>query len=177
MQLDGKVAVVTGGANETGRAVALRLATEGAIVVIADVDAERGHATADEISARGGRAAFVATDVTVDGDARRMIAAADQGIGGPHVLVNNAGRWGSANFPDATAEEWGATLDLNLHAAMLATQLALEPMHAAGGGGAVVNDASTAGLDSEPYACHEYGAATCRPDPLPRPRSPTSASA
>jgi NAD(P)-dependent dehydrogenase (short-subunit alcohol dehydrogenase family) len=158
MQLDGKVAVVTGGANETGRAIALRLANEGAIVVIADVDAEHGHATVDEISANGGRAAFVAIDVTVDGDVRRMIAAAHQGIGGPHVLVNNAGGWGAANFPDATADQWGATLDLNLRAAMLAAQLALEPMRAAGGG-AVVNIASTAGLGSQPYASPEYGAA------------------
>ena len=49
--LDGTVAVVTGGANETGRAIALRLANEGAIVVIADVDAERGHATVDAVVA------------------------------------------------------------------------------------------------------------------------------
>lgn len=158
MQLDGKVAVVTGGANETGRTIALRLAGEGAIVVIADVDAERGRATVDQISASGGRAAFVATDVTVDDDLRRMIAATGHGIGGPHVLVNNAGGWGEVNFPEATPEQWGATLDLNLRAAMLATQLALEPMRAAGGG-AVVNVASTAGLGHEAYASPEYGTA------------------
>jgi NAD(P)-dependent dehydrogenase (short-subunit alcohol dehydrogenase family) len=100
----------------------------------------------------------VATDVTVDADARRMIATADHGIGGPHVLVNNAGGWGEANFPDATPDQWRATLDLNLRAAMLATQLALEPMRTAGGG-AVVNIASTAGLGYDAYASPEYGAA------------------
>jgi NAD(P)-dependent dehydrogenase (short-subunit alcohol dehydrogenase family) len=158
VELEGRVAVVTGGARETGRAIALRLAAEGAIVVIADIDAERGDATVDQIAARGGRAAFVSTDVTVDDDVRRMIAAADQGRGGPHVLVNNAGGWGEANYPDATPQEWGATLDLNLRAAMLATQLALEPMRAAGGG-AVINIASTAGLGHDVYASPEYGAA------------------
>jgi NAD(P)-dependent dehydrogenase (short-subunit alcohol dehydrogenase family) len=158
VQLDGKVAVVTGGATETGRAIALRLATEGAIVVIADFDVDRGRATVDEISARGGRADFVPADVTVDDDLAQMMAVADQGRGGPHVLVNNAGGRGAANFPDAIPEQWGATLDLNLRAAMLATQLALEPMRAAGGG-AVVNIASTAGLGYEAYASPEYGAA------------------
>jgi NAD(P)-dependent dehydrogenase (short-subunit alcohol dehydrogenase family) len=89
-----------------------------------------------------------------------MIAAAGQGRGGPHVLVNNAGGGGHVepHFPDATPEQWGATLDLNLRGAMLATQLALGPMRAAGGG-AVVNVASTAGLGLAPYQSPEYGAA------------------
>lgn len=62
------------------------------------------------------------------------------------------------HFPDATPAQWGATLDLNLRAAMLATQLALEPMRRAGGG-AIVNTASTAGLGCEAYESPEYGAA------------------
>lgn len=155
VDLDGRVAVVTGAARETGRAISLRLAREGAIVVVADVDAEQGAATARQIEDSGGRAVFVATDVTDDDALRRMVAAAR---GGPHVLVNNAGGWGPANFPEATPEQWSATLDLNLRSAMLATQLALEPMRAAGGG-AVVNIASTAGVASDAYASPEYGAA------------------
>ena len=95
-------------------------------------------------------------DVTDDGDLRAMIAHS----GGLHVLVNNAGGGGHVepHFPDASPEQWGATLDLNLRGAMLATQLALEPMRAAGGG-AVVNVASTAGLGLAPYQSPEYGAA------------------
>jgi NAD(P)-dependent dehydrogenase (short-subunit alcohol dehydrogenase family) len=158
VEIEGRVAVVTGAARETGRAIAERLAAEGAIVVVADVDDEHGHATVRSIEAAGGRATFVATDVTDDEALRDMIAFAGQGRGGPHVLVNNTGGWGEANFPDAAAEQWSATLDLNLRAAMLATQLALEPMRAAGGG-AVVNIASTAGIASEAYASPEYGAA------------------
>jgi NAD(P)-dependent dehydrogenase (short-subunit alcohol dehydrogenase family) len=158
MEIDGKVAVVTGAARETGRAIALRLASEGAIVVVADVDAEHGRDTVDSIEAAGGRAAFVLTDVTDDDALRRLIDLADHGRGGPHVLVNNTGGWGEANYPEATVEQWTATLNLNLRAAMLATQLALEPMRAAGAG-AVVNIASTAGIGSDAYASPEYGAA------------------
>ena len=80
------------------------------------------------------------------------------GWAGLQILVNNAGGWGEANFPDGTAAQWSATLDLNLRAAMLATQLALEPMRAAGGG-VVINIASTAGLGSAPYVSPDYGAA------------------
>ena len=145
--------MVTGGACETGRAIALRLTAEGATVVIADVDAEHGPRTVQAIEAAGGRARFVATDMTDDEAVRRMIGGA-----APQVLVNSAGGWGEADYPDAAPAQWSATLDLNLRAAMLATQLALEPMRAAGGG-AVVNIASTAGIGDEAYASPEYGAA------------------
>jgi NAD(P)-dependent dehydrogenase (short-subunit alcohol dehydrogenase family) len=153
VQLEGRVAVVTGGARETGRAIALRLAAEGATPVIADVDAEHGAEAVRAIEAAGGRARFISTDMTDDEAVSRMIGAA-----APQVLVNNAGGWGAANYPDATLQQWSTTLDLNLRAAMLATQLALEPMRAAGGG-AVVNIASTAGIADTAYASPEYGAA------------------
>jgi NAD(P)-dependent dehydrogenase (short-subunit alcohol dehydrogenase family) len=126
--------------------------------VIADVDAEHGRAAVRDIEAAGGRSVFVPTDMTDDDAVRRMVSLAAQDVGGPHVLVNNTGGWGEANYPEATADQWSRTLDLNLRAAMLATQLALAPMGAAGGG-AVVNVASTAGIASDAYASPEYGAA------------------
>jgi NAD(P)-dependent dehydrogenase (short-subunit alcohol dehydrogenase family) len=158
VQLDGRVAVVTGGGAETGRAIARRLAAAGALVVVADVDRAAAEGTVAAIAEQGGHAAAIAADVTDDGDVRRMIEFAGRDGGGPHVLVNNAGGWGAANYPEATPEQWSATLDLNLRAAMLATQLALEPMRAAGGG-VVVNVASTAGIGSDAYASPDYGAA------------------
>jgi NAD(P)-dependent dehydrogenase (short-subunit alcohol dehydrogenase family) len=154
VEIGGSTALVTGGARETGRAIAQRLAAEGALVVIADVDAEHGHDAVRSIEAAGGRAIFAPTDVTDDQALRRAMSLA----GGPRVLVNNSGGRGTADFPDAPPEQWGATLDLNLRAAMLATHLALEPMRAAGGG-AVINIASTAGIGSTAYASPEYGAA------------------
>jgi NAD(P)-dependent dehydrogenase (short-subunit alcohol dehydrogenase family) len=155
------VAVVTGAGAETGRAIALRLAAGGALVVVADIDRAAAEATAAAIEEQGGTAAAIATDVTDDDDITRMIEFAGRdggGRAGPHILVNNAGGWGEANYPQATPAQWSSTLDLNLRAAMLATQLALEPMRAAGGG-VVVNIASTAGIGSEPYASPDYGAA------------------
>jgi NAD(P)-dependent dehydrogenase (short-subunit alcohol dehydrogenase family) len=158
VDLEGRVALVTGAGAETGRAIALRLAAGGALVVVADVDQAAAEDTVDEIEAQSGHAAAIAADVTNDEDVRRMIGFAGRDGGGPHVLVNNAGGWGAANFPEAAPAQWSATLDLNLRAPMLATQLALEPMQRAGGG-VVVNVASTAGLGSAPYASPDYGAA------------------
>jgi NAD(P)-dependent dehydrogenase (short-subunit alcohol dehydrogenase family) len=158
VQLDGRVAVVTGGGAETGRAIALRLAAGGALVVVADIDLAAAEGTVRAIEEQSGHAAAIAVDVTDDGAVRRMIEFAGRDGGGPHVLVNNAGGWGAANYPEAAPEQWSATLDLNLRSAMLATQLALEPMRASGGG-VVVNIASTAGIGTDAYASPDYGAA------------------
>lgn len=160
MEIDGIVAIVTGAAAGTGRAIALRLAAEGAIVLVGDVDARRGEETVRAIEADGGHAGFVRADVRLDEDVRKLVAAAHRGPSGPRILVNNAGGGGHVepHFPDAAPEDWGATLDLNLRGAMLATQLCLEPMRR-NGGGVVVNIASTAGLGLRPYHSPEYGAA------------------
>lgn len=145
MDLRGTVAVVTGAAVGIGRALALRL------------DAAGGRRTAELI---GAHAAFVPVDVRRDEDLRAMTATAIERFGGLDVLVGNAGGGGHVppHFPAAPPEVWGATLDLNLRAAMRATQLALEPMRRAGRG-AVVNVASTAGIESSRYRSPEYAAA------------------
>jgi NAD(P)-dependent dehydrogenase (short-subunit alcohol dehydrogenase family) len=152
MKLEGGVAVVTGAAAGTGRAIARRLAGAGARVVIADVDDERGEATARELDV-----AYVHADMTDPDDVRTMV---DRAVaeGELRLLVNNAGGGGHVppHFPEATPEQWGATLDLNLRGPMLATQLALRAMPQ---GGAVVNIASMSGIEDEPYVSPEYGAA------------------
>jgi NAD(P)-dependent dehydrogenase (short-subunit alcohol dehydrogenase family) len=160
MELTDRVAIVTGAAVGTGRAIAERLAAEGAVVAVADIDDAEAGETVARIAAAGGRAERVHADVRAAGDLADLVAFAARNLGGLDVLVNNAGGGGHVppHFRDASPAEWGATLDLNLRGAMLATQLALEPM-AAAGGGAVVNVASTAGLGLAPYACPEYAAA------------------
>jgi NAD(P)-dependent dehydrogenase (short-subunit alcohol dehydrogenase family) len=152
MELRGRVALVTGAAAGTGRAIAARLAREGAVVVVADVDDTRGQATALELDAE-----YVHADMTSPDDVRTMVdfAAAQGALG---LLVNNAGGGGHVppHFPEATPEQWGAWLDLNLRGPMLATQLAMRAMP---NGGAVVNIASMSGIEDEPYVSPEYGAA------------------
>jgi NAD(P)-dependent dehydrogenase (short-subunit alcohol dehydrogenase family) len=157
MELTGKVAVVTGAAVGIGRALARRFGAEGCAVVVADVDAANGARTAELV---GGAAAFVPVDVRSHQDLSTMIATAVDRFGGLHVLVNNAGGGGhiAPHFPDAPADVWGAKLELNLTSAMRATQLALEPMRASGGG-VVVNIASVAGVETSRYQSPEYAAA------------------
>ncbi len=157
MELTGKVAVVTGAAVGIGRALARRLGAEGCAVVVADVDAANGTHTAELI---GDAAVFVPVDVRSDEELSTMTATAVDRFGGLHILINNAGGGGhiAPHFPDAPGEVWGAKLELNLTSAMRATQLALEPMRASGGG-VVVNIASIAGVGTGPYQSPEYAAA------------------
>jgi NAD(P)-dependent dehydrogenase (short-subunit alcohol dehydrogenase family) len=160
MDLHGRVAVVTGAAAGAGRVIASRLASAGARVLVADVDSGNGQRVVDDIAAGGGAADFVWTDVCDEESIDSTVRLAAQAGGGPHILVNNAGGWGGAGrqFPAATPTEWGRVLDLNLRGPMLMTQRCLEPMRRAGGG-AVVNVASSAGLELTAYASPEYGTA------------------
>jgi NAD(P)-dependent dehydrogenase (short-subunit alcohol dehydrogenase family) len=156
--LRGAVAVVTGAAVGTGRAIALRLAAEGAAVVMADVDADGGEQTRRLVEDGGGRAALVVADLRSPAGVTAAVEAATSRFGRLDVLVNNAGGGGHLppHFPDAAPAEWGTLLDLNLRAPMLATQLAIAAMR---DGGVVVNVASTAGLGHRPYQSPEYAAA------------------
>ncbi len=151
MRIDGKLAVVTGAAVGIGRAIAQRLAAEGAEVVVADIDESGGMQTCGSI---GARARFVRVDLRDDDAVADLMACQ------PRILVNNAGGGPSLRpcFPEASVERWSASLDLNLRAPMLATQLALGAMRAAGGG-AIVNVGSTAGLGFGPHVSPEYSAA------------------
>jgi NAD(P)-dependent dehydrogenase (short-subunit alcohol dehydrogenase family) len=153
MDLDGKTALVTGGAAGIGAGIAERLAAEGMDVVIADLDQQAGKATASRI---GG--SFVRADVASEAGVRTAVGAACRAPGGLSVLVSNAGGFQEPCFPAAGPPRWGYTLDLNLRAVMLATQLVLDPM-AAGRGGAIITIASVAGLGTTSHDCPEYAAA------------------
>jgi 3-oxoacyl-[acyl-carrier protein] reductase len=164
MDLAGGTAIVTGAGGGLGRALAEGFAHAGAGVVIADVDAQAAHGTALLVRARGVPAPTVVGDVRRPADAARIISAAAsaepaESVGGSLVLVNNAGGWSpAAQYPEAPPAEWTSTLELNLHAPMLLTQLVLPAMRRQGGG-AVINIASSAALGDAAYGSPEYGAA------------------
>ena len=161
MDLDGKTALVTGGAAGIGAGIAERLAAEGMDVVIADLDREAGTATAEKLGGSFVRADLATADgvrAAVDAAGRHSAAGRRSAAGGLGVLVSNAGGAGEPCFPAADPAQWGYTLDLNLRAAMLATQLVLDPM-AAAGGGAIITVASVAGLGTTSHDSPEYAAA------------------
>ena len=124
MDIRGQIALVTGGADGIGAGIAERLTAEGMRVVIADLDQEAGPATAARI---GG--SFVAADAATGAGVRTAVETA----GAVGVLVNSAGGTEEPCFPAASPAKWERTLDLNLHAVMLATQLVLDPMRDRGG--------------------------------------------
>jgi NAD(P)-dependent dehydrogenase (short-subunit alcohol dehydrogenase family) len=158
MDLNDKVAAVTGAGSGTGWAIAQRLGSEGCAVVVADLEAGPGLDSVRLIERAGGRAVYVMTDVRSDHDCEALVASAEHTYGGLDVLVNCAGGTPSPHFPDADIAHWAATLELNLRGPMVATQAALEAMRRRSGG-AIVNIASTAGLGYAPYISPEYGAA------------------
>jgi NAD(P)-dependent dehydrogenase (short-subunit alcohol dehydrogenase family) len=173
MELEGKISVITGGGSGLGRHLALGLAEAGAGVVVADLDPEAAGETAELVRALGKPAAAVVGDVRDPAFAQSLI---DEGrrqgrppaghaatsldrSGGPHILINNAGGWtvGDQQYPRAPAAAWSATLDLNLRAPMLLSQLALGPMSELGDG-VIINIASSAALGADGYGSPEYAA-------------------
>jgi 3-oxoacyl-[acyl-carrier protein] reductase len=132
--LKDKVAVVTGGTQGIGRATALRLAAEGAKVVVTARGRERLDAVVAEIRAAGGTVHAVAADVALADDCARIVDETLRAFGGVDVLVNNAGTARIGAFESVTDEAWQADLDLKLFAAIRLIRLALPSMKARGGG-------------------------------------------
>jgi NAD(P)-dependent dehydrogenase (short-subunit alcohol dehydrogenase family) len=147
MKLAGKVALITGAASGIGRASAFLFAREGATIVAADIDAAGAQATATRIREDGGQAIAVAGDVSVAGDAERMVAASVEACGGLHVLFNNAGIFRHGTVVETEEAEWDRVLAVNLKGVFLVSKYVL-PHMIAGGGGTVVNTASTAGVNA-----------------------------
>jgi NAD(P)-dependent dehydrogenase (short-subunit alcohol dehydrogenase family) len=146
MEIRGKAAVITGAGSGIGRAVAERLAQEGASVVIADIDAAGGAETVKRIETAGGRATFVRADVTSEADTRKMLDTALQKFGGLHILHNNAGiGTGAPGFPLVEPARWHLVIEIDLQAVVLGTGLAA-PIMEKQGGGVIINTASMAGL-------------------------------
>jgi NAD(P)-dependent dehydrogenase (short-subunit alcohol dehydrogenase family) len=154
----GKTALVTGAGTGIGRVIALRLAREGAAVVVNDVDEPTGIQTSADIAETGGKASFARADVTQDAELEAAVVHAERTFGGLDILVNNAGGFPYPVFPEAPLEHWSRSFDLNLRSAMVAIHFAV-PALQRNGGGAIVNIASSAGLGLAPHPAPEYAVA------------------
>ncbi|PKB79821.1 MAG: cyclopentanol dehydrogenase [SAR202 cluster bacterium Io17-Chloro-G9] len=148
-RLDGKVALISGGARGQGAAEARLFAREGAKVVIGDVLDPEGTRVAAEIAESGGDALYVHLDVTHEEDWRSAIGEAISSYGRLDVLVNNAGIWRRGRVEDTTVEDWDTILDVNAKGVFLGTKQAIPEMRKAGGG-SIINISSTAGLVGGP---------------------------
>ena len=114
--LDNKVAIVSGSGRGIGRKIALKLAAEGAAVVVNDLDAEPAKETVAAIEAAGGKAVAVPGSVTAPGFAEEFVAAAVDNFGGLDIIVNNAGYTWDSVIQKMTDEQWDAILDVHLKA-------------------------------------------------------------
>ncbi len=149
MRLNGKVAIVTGGAQGMGRAISLRYAQEGANVVVADRYGDGAEQVAREIEASDGRATAVAVDVRDQAQVQQMIDVAVERFGGLDVLVNNAGVGKIIPFLETTEADWDFMFDINCKGLLWCSQAAARQMIAQERGGKIINLASQAGRRGE----------------------------
>jgi NAD(P)-dependent dehydrogenase (short-subunit alcohol dehydrogenase family) len=147
-RLEGKTALVTGGAMGIGKACCELFAREGANVVVTDVEEKEGRQVAEGIRAHGGEARFVKLDVTQEKDWEGAFAFAREHYGGLDVLVNNAGIAITGDVEHATLEDWRRTQRVNLEGVFLGTKYGVLAMKERGG--SIVNLASIEGLIGDP---------------------------
>ena len=165
--LEGKSALVTGGASGIGRATALAFAREGARVAVADILEEAAQGTVAEIEAMGGQALAIACDVTDDDAVKAMIAATVDAFGGLDCAFNNAGiapyqvNAGGQKIADVAPESWRRLIDVNLTGVWLCLRHEVAQMRAQGSGGVIINTASILGLigsaTSSAYVAAKHG--------------------
>ena len=149
MRLAGKSTIVTGAGSGIGRAIAQRFATEGAAVLVADIEEPGGRETVSAIQAAGGRAEFIRTDVANEDDCRAMAAAAQRYFGGIDVLVNNAAAFVFGKVDEVSRADWDKVLAVNVIGPAQCVKHSLPAMRRAGGG-SIVNIASVSGFIAQP---------------------------
>ncbi|MCZ6460497.1 MAG: glucose 1-dehydrogenase [Gammaproteobacteria bacterium] len=144
-RVEDKVALVTGGASGIGRGCAERLAEEGAIVVISDIDDSLGEATANGIRDAGGRAEFLHHDVTDEVAWQSVVETIRTHHGGLHILVNNAGIGIGGSILDLSLADWRRQQAINLDGVFLGVKHCI-PLMRDSGTGSIINMSSVAGL-------------------------------
>lgn len=145
MRLQGKVALITGGTSGIGAATAMRFAKEGAAVAITGRSVERGEEVVGQITAAGGDAIFIRTDVRLADDCRTAVETTLERFGKIDVLFNNAGVFHPKTIPDCTEQEWDETIESSLRGAFLMSKYTL-PSMIEQGGGSIVHTSSGWGI-------------------------------
>ena len=155
-RMDGKVALISGGARGMGAAEAALFAAEGAAVVVGDILDAEGEAVAAGIRAAGGQCAYARLDVRSETHWQDAVAAAVSHFGRLNVLVNNAGI-GSSPFliHEEPVDLWDRTMDVNLKGVYLGTRAVIPALRAAGGG-SIINISSQLGIVAVPYSGAAY---------------------
>ena len=156
-RLDGKVALISGGARGQGAAEANLFAREGAKVVFGDVLDDQGKQVEAEIHEVGGEALYIPLDVTREADWVSAVETAVSRYGKLDILVNNAGITIRKTIEDTTKEDWDRIMAINAKGVFLGTKQAIPAMRQSGGG-SIVNISSTAGLVGGPYSGASYSA-------------------
>lgn len=149
-EFNGKVAVITGGAEGIGRAIAERAAAAGMKLVLADIDAPRLDAVVADFVRRGIEAIGVKTDVSKQDQVEALAALAFERFGNIHLLVNNAGVGHSRPVWETTQADWDWVMGVNLYGVINGLRAFIPTMLAKGEPGHIVNTASMAGLTSQP---------------------------
>lgn len=144
-RVEGKVALITGGASGIGRACALRLAEEGAAVAVTDIQDDAGRAVVAEAEGSGGSAIYLPHDVTDEAAWVHVVQAVAERFGKLDVLVNNAGIGLLGPVTSLTLEDWRRQNAVNLDGVFLGTKHAI-PVMRESGGGSIINMSSVAGL-------------------------------
>jgi len=155
-RLENKAALVTGAGRGIGRAMAVRLAHEGAHVVAADIDVRLAEATAAEVVALGRKSLALQVDVVKAADIARMVQRSVEALGRIDILMNNAGVLRIQDLLDITEVDWDFVCNVNLKGAFFVLQAVARQMIQQGSGGKIVNTASISGKQPEPYFLH-YG--------------------
>ncbi|HEU5316976.1 MAG TPA: glucose 1-dehydrogenase [Chloroflexota bacterium] len=153
-KLDGKVAVVTGGARGIGRAISLRLAQDGAAVSVADLNEEGAGGVANEILSAGGRSVPAYVDVTDQKSVQALVDRTARELGRVDVMVANAGIIQVKPFLDLSVEDWEKTFAVNVRGVFLSLQAAAKQMIDQGDGGRLLATASIAAKMGSPYQAH-----------------------
>ena len=143
MQLEGKVALITGAGSGIGRESALLFASEGAAVVVVDIQDEGGEETVAAVKASGGRAIYVHADVAKPDDCARMVASAEGAFARLDVLFNNAGIMHGRDDDAVSTDEaiWDLTMAVNAKSVFLGCKYGIPALRRAGGG-SIINTAS-----------------------------------